>query len=70
MNGTWNLLSVATGIIPELYQDLWTDQKHSEAGSPMEFQWLGLGSFTAMHMGSIPGWGTKDPKGVAKKYQA
>lgn len=28
----------------------------------MEFQWVGLGSFTAMHMGSIPGWGTKIPR--------
>ena len=29
------------------------------AGSSLAVQWLGLGAFTAVDPGSIPGWGTK-----------
>ena len=27
-------------------------------------QWLGLGAFTAVGLGSIPGWGTKIPQAM------
>ena len=28
-------------------------------GNSLALQWLGLGAFTAVCLGSIPGWGTK-----------
>ena len=28
-------------------------------GNSLAVQWLGLGAFTAVGLGSIPGWGTK-----------
>ena len=30
-------------------------------------QWLGLGAFTAVGLGSIPGWGTKIPQAMQPK---
>ena len=31
-------------------------------GNSLAVQWLGLGAFTTMGLGSIPGWGTKIPQ--------
>ena len=31
----------------------------SREGTSLAVQWLGLGTFTAVALGSIPGWGTK-----------
>ena len=31
-------------------------------GNSLEVQWLALGAFMAMGLGSIPGWGTKIPQ--------
>ena len=38
-------------------------------GNSLVVQWLRLGAFTAVSLGSIPGWGTKVPRpcGTAKK---
>ena len=33
-------------------------------GNSLAVQWLGLGAFTAMGLGSIPGQGTKIPQAV------
>ena len=33
--------------------------EETKGGNSLEIQWLGLGAFTAMGLGSIPGQGTK-----------
>ena len=34
-------------------------EEKKESRNPLEVQWLGLHTFTAKGLGSIPGWGTK-----------
>ena len=40
-------------------------EKH--VGNSLAVQWLGLGAFTAVGPGSIPGWGTKIPQALGQK---
>ena len=36
-------------------------------GSSLAVQWLGLSAFTAVALGSVPGWGTKIPQASGQK---
>ena len=38
--------------------------EETKGGNSLEIQWLGLGAFTAMGPGLIPGWGTKIPQAL------
>ena len=40
--------------------------KSSEEGTSLVAQWLGLGAFTAVAPGLIPGWGTKPLQDMVK----
>ena len=40
-------------------QQHYAGSKQPGAGTSLAVQWLGLGAFTALGPGSIPGWGTK-----------
>ena len=39
-----------------------SSQKWNEGGNSLGAQWLALGAFTAVGLGSVPGRGTKNPQ--------